>query len=76
MCALCCDNVVCRTSSVRRHFESKHEKAFKEEADKVEKIMKAVIRYEKQASVLKKMSCSKNQATEGSYIVAQCIAKH
>ena len=62
VCALCWENVVCRTSSVRRHFKSKHEKAFKDDADKVEEIMKAVFRYEKQTSVLKKMSHSKNQA--------------
>ena len=39
-------------------------------------IMKAVFRYEKQTSVLKKVSQSKNRATEGSYKVAQRIAKY
>jgi len=27
VCVLCCQNVVCRTSSTKRHFETKHEKS-------------------------------------------------
>lgn len=76
VCALCCENVVCRTSSVKRHFETKHEKTFKDTAEKAEAIKKALSRYEKQTSVLKNLSASKNNATEASYKVALCIAKH
>ena len=31
LCALCCPNVVCRTSSIKPHFETKHEKSFKDD---------------------------------------------
>ena len=37
MCTLCFENV-CRTSSVKRHFETKHERSFKDQADKGESI--------------------------------------
>ena len=51
---LCCENVVCRTWSVKRHLETTHQKTFKDGADKAESIRKAVSRYEKQGNVLKK----------------------
>ncbi|XP_050730475.1 general transcription factor II-I repeat domain-containing protein 2-like isoform X3 [Eriocheir sinensis] len=76
VCALCCENVVCRTSSVKRHFKTKHEKTFKDSTDKAEAIKKAVSRYEKQSNVFKNLSASKNNATEASYKLALCIAKH
>lgn len=53
VCTLCCENVVCRTSSVKRYFEMKHEKSFKDQADKAESIKRAVSRYDKQASSIK-----------------------
>ena len=34
VCNLCCENAVCRMSNVKRHFETKHEKTFKDQADK------------------------------------------
>ena len=76
MCILCCENVVCRTSSVKRHFETKHEKTFKDQADKVESIKRAVSRYEKQASSFKVFTTAKDHGTEASYCIAHCIAKH
>ena len=76
MCTLCCENVVCRTSSVKRHFETKHEKTFKDQADKVESIKRAVSRYEKQASSFKVFTTAKDHGTEASYRIAYCIAKH
>ena len=45
VCALCCENVVCRTSSMKRHFETKHKKLFKDDS-KNEVLKKAVSRYE------------------------------
>lgn len=75
VCAFCYESVVCRTSSVR-HFETKHEKTFLDKADKTESIKKAGAGYEKQSSVSKCLSVSKNQATGGSYKFAQCIAKN
>ena len=66
VCILCCENVVCRTSSVKRHFETKHEKTFKDQADKVESIKRAVTRYEKQASSFKVFTTAKDHGTEAS----------
>uniref|UniRef100_A0A3Q2UT69 DUF4371 domain-containing protein n=1 Tax=Haplochromis burtoni TaxID=8153 RepID=A0A3Q2UT69_HAPBU len=53
-------SVVCRTSSVKRHFETKHQKTFKDE----------------QASTLKVFTAAKHHGTEASYSIAHCIAKH
>lgn len=74
--ALRCENVVCRTSSVKRHFETKHDKTFKDSADKAEAIKKAVSRSEKQSNAFKNLSASKNNATEAIYKLALCIAKY
>ena len=46
MCVFCCQNIVCPTSSTKRHFETKHEKSFKDDAEKIESQKKAVSRYE------------------------------
>ena len=51
VCVLCCQNIVCRTSSIKRHFETKHEKSFNDDAEKIESLKKAVYRYEKQSSI-------------------------
>ena len=75
MCALCCQNVICRTSSTKRHFETKHEKSFKDDAWKIESLKKAVSRHEKQSSIFKKVIRSTNQTIVGSYKVAEVIAK-
>ena len=34
VCTFCLENVVCRMSSVKRHFETKYKKTFKDPADK------------------------------------------
>ena len=75
ICALCCENVVCRTSSIERHFETKHKKLIKDDFEKKEALKKVVSRYEKQSSIFKKAIRSTNQTTESSYEVAECIAK-
>ncbi|XP_074847014.1 general transcription factor II-I repeat domain-containing protein 2A-like isoform X1 [Carettochelys insculpta] len=72
VCALCCESVVCRTSSVQRHFQTKHERHFTDEVSKAESIKQAIVRFEKQSNVL----ANKNQAIEGSYKIAHCIVKH
>lgn len=76
ICTVCCENVVCRTSSVRRHFETKHEKRFKDEADRAECIKRAVSRYEKQSVVFKGLSHAKILATQASFKISESIAKH
>ena len=55
VCTLCCENVVCRTSRIKRHFETKHKKLFKDDSEKHEALKKAVSRYEKQSSIFKKL---------------------
>ena len=66
-----------RTSSIKRHFETKHKKLFKDDSEKNEALKKAASRYEKQSSIFKKAIRSTNQTTECSYEykVAECIAK-
>ena len=44
VCTLCFDNVVCPTSSVKRHFETRHERSFRDQADEGESIQRAVSR--------------------------------
>ena len=63
-------------SSTKRHFNTKHEKSIKDDAEKIESLKKAVSRYDKQSSISKKAIGSTNQAIEGSYKVAERIAKH
>ena len=75
VCTLCLESVVCRTTSVKRHYETKHENSFKDESDKAESLKRAVSRYGKQTQALKTFVTAKNHATEASYRIAHCIAK-
>ena len=75
VCTRCYENVVCRTSSTKRHFETQRKKLFKDNSEKNEALKKAVSRYEKQSSSFKKAVRSTKQTTESSYEVAECIAK-
>ena len=75
VCVLCLDAVVMRTSSVKRHFETTHEKSFKDEADKKESIKRALSAYDKQTNLLKTFTTAKQHATEASYEIVHCIAK-
>ncbi len=63
VCTICFENVACQ-------------KTFNDQADKAESIKRAVSRYEKQASSLKVFAKAQNHATEASYRIAHCIAKH
>ena len=72
VCALFCQSVVCRTSNIKRHFETKHKKFFKDNAETIE----YVTRYKKQSGIFKKVICSTNRTIEGSYKVAEGIATH
>ena len=76
MCALCCQNIDCRTSSIKRHFETKHKKSFKDDAEKIESLKKALSRYEKQSSIFKKVIRSMNRTIQGSCKVVEDIAKN
>ena len=61
---------------MKRHFETKHEKSFKDDAEKIESLKKAVSRYEKQSSTFKKVFRSTNRTIEGNYKAAVAIAKN
>ena len=66
VCVLCCQKIVCQTSSIKRHFETKHEKSFKDDAEKIELLKKAASRCEKQSGVFKKVISGANRTTESS----------
>ena len=74
VCALCYESVVCRTSSVQRHFETKHQSKFKTSEKKGEAIKKAISGFKKQTSILSQAFGMKSKATECSYKIAQCVA--
>ena len=61
---------------MKRHFEAKHEKYFKDDAEKIESLKKTVPRYEKQSSIFKKLIRSTNLTIECSYKVAEVLAKN
>lgn len=75
ICALCRESVVFRTSSVQRHFQTRHESGFKDNADRTETIRRAVAQYTKQATFFTKISQGKDQATECSFKIAQSLAE-
>lgn len=72
LCTLCLDRVVCQTSSVKRRFETKHEKAFKDEADEAESIkrIKILLRYGKQTGALKVFAAAKYHGTALTLIIS------
>ena len=53
----------CRTSSIQRHFQTKHEKHVNDEADKAETIKRAVAKYGKQSGIFTNVCDSKDEAT-------------
>ena len=61
---------------MKRHFETKHQKFFKDDAEKIESLKKAVSCYEKQSSIFKKVISGANQTIESCYKVAECIGQH
>lgn len=74
VCAFCCESVVCRTSSVQRHFQTKHQSKFKTSEEKGEAIKKAISGFKKQTVILSQAVGMKSKATECSYKIAQCVA--
>ena len=76
VCGLYCQKVVCLTLGIKRHFQAKHEKPIMNDAENIEFLKKAVFRYDKQSSIFKKVIRNTNQTIEGSYKVAEVIAKH
>ena len=65
---------MCRTSSVQRHYQTKHQSVFKNSEEKSEAIKRAVSGYKKQTSIFSQVIGTKYKATECSYKIAQCVA--
>ena len=65
---------MCRTSSVQRHYQTKHQSMFKNSEEKSEAIKRAVSGYKKQTSIFSQVIGTKCKATECSYKIAQCVA--
>lgn len=61
---------------LKRHFETNHEKTFKDNVDKAEAIKEAEHSYEKQSNLFMNLNASKNNAIKASYKLALCIGKH
>ena len=77
LCVLCSDTVVCRTSSVTRHFETNHKDPnLKTKEEQKEVISKALKERKTQSSKLKKFIGGSSNVTTASYIVSNEIAKH
>ena len=74
VCVLCLDAVVMRTSSVKRHFETTHEKNF-QEWGRQERVNKKGIVCVWQANELAENATAKQHATEVSYEIAHYNAK-
>jgi len=74
VCTLCCETVMCCTSSVQRHYQTKHQSMFKNSEEKSEAIKRAVSGYKKQTSIFSQVIGTKYKATECSYKIAQCVA--
>jgi len=74
VCALCCETVVCRTSSVQRHYQTKHQSMFKNSEENSEAIKRAVSGCKKQTSIFSQVIGTKYKATECSYKIAQGVA--
>lgn len=68
ICAICRKSVVFRTTSVQRHFQTRHESRFKDNADRTETIRRAAAQYTK-------ISQGKDQATYCSFKIAQSLAE-
>ena len=74
VCAFCCESVVCRTSSVQRHFQTKHQYKFKTSEEISEAIEKAIYSFKKQTGILSQAVGSQNKATKCSNKIAQCVS--
>ena len=61
VCALCCESVVCRTSSVLRHYETKQEYKFKISEEKSEAIKRVISGFKEQTGILNQSVAMKNK---------------
>ncbi|GFW63603.1 uncharacterized protein TNCV_4328911 [Trichonephila clavipes] len=77
VCVLCSGTVVCRTSSVKRHFETNH-KSFceKSEPEQKELIASAIKDRNKQSTSMLKYVSKNCHTSAASYSAANAIARH
>lgn len=77
VCVLCSGTVVCRTSSVKRHFESNHKSLFEKSKEEQKEIIAREInsRNAQSTSLLKFMDSSSN-IIGASFVASNVIAKH
>ena len=64
VCVICCVSVVCRASSVQRHFQTKYQSTFNNNNEKCEAIKRAVSGYKKQVTLFCGITGTKLNATE------------
>ena len=78
ICSLCLKDVVCRTSSIKRHFECTHSKELnsKSKEEKTDIIRSAVLRINQQSSCFSKEAVTKNRSTEASFVITKSVIKN
>lgn len=77
VCVLCSGTVVCRTSSVKRHFETNHKSVSqKSEAEQKELIASALNDRNKQSTSMIKFVGKNCNTSAASYAAANVIARH
>lgn len=75
-CGLCSEIIVSRTSSIKRHFESKHKDVAERNIDeKKELISQRLKMTENQSNLLSKFVKTNNNVTEASFKISHLIAK-
>ncbi|GFS82915.1 general transcription factor II-I repeat domain-containing protein 2A [Trichonephila clavipes] len=75
VCVLCSGTVVCRTSSVKRHFETNH-KSFCEKSEPEQKELIAIKERNKQSTSMFKYVSKNCHTRAASYSAANAIAQH
>ena len=72
VCVLCCNKVVCRTSSGKRHFETNHKDLYLKTKEKQREIISKACKEKKmQSSNLMKFIGGSSNVTAASYIVSK-----
>ncbi|XP_076324223.1 general transcription factor II-I repeat domain-containing protein 2A-like [Tachypleus tridentatus] len=74
---LCGESVVCRTSSVKRHFETNHKNVAElDETEKEEFLANELRKYHSHCLILGIFLSKPNRLTKASFQISLCIAKH
>ncbi|XP_013930323.1 PREDICTED: uncharacterized protein LOC106555913 [Thamnophis sirtalis] len=77
LCTLCKESVVCRTSSVKRHFNTNHKSVAELGATERKEFLEGKLRnYHLQSPSFSDFLSKKNHLTAASFQISLCIAKH